>query len=63
MIFVRKWTFPDILMQAPMHQRCLAAGGGRGMFPWGNFAIVGLKRALFLYSIGLDFEENIMLEA
>ena len=32
------------------------------MFPWGNLAIVDLRRALFLHFIGLDFEENVMFE-
>ena len=33
------------------------------MFPWAKFAIVGLRKAPFLHSICLHFEENITLEA
>ena len=36
--------------------------GVQGHVPLGKFAIVGLRRALFLRSIGLEFEENITLE-
>ena len=32
------------------------------MLPWGNFATMGLRRALFLHCMGLDFHENITLK-
>ena len=47
-------------MHAPKVSTTRGSRGG-GVFPWGKFATVGLRRALFLHSIGPHFEETIML--
>ena len=36
-VFVRKWTFPDIKGARPLE-------GSRGVFPWGKLAVVGLMQ-------------------